>query len=307
MKLSAIIAAIMLLFASVAIYDDASAARMGGGKSFGSRPSMSQPAQRPMTRQQAPAAGAAAQANKGMLGGMGGIMGGLLAGTLLGSLLSGNGMGGGGGFMDLILLAILAFIGYKLFQRFRAAKQAQAQGGGGGMFNQSAQQNPFQQPMQRDDQGFQGTQPQGGSAWNTLSGAGAAMPSAAAPGVNIPAGFDVEEFLRGAKMAYNRLQQSWDKRDLNDIAQFVTPTVLRELQAQAQQDPSPSHTEIMMVNADLTGVEEEGANTRAQVYFDVLMRENASQPAPENVREIWHFLRIGADGNWKLDGIQQVD
>lgn len=300
MKLSAILAALMLVFASMSLPDVADAARMGGGKSFGSRPSMSQPASRPMTRQQTPATSAAQASKPGMFGGMGGVMGGLLAGTLLGSLLSGNGLGGGGGgFMDLILLAVVAFIGYKLFQRFRAAKQGQsAAGSGEGVFGQTASsQSPLQQPMQRTD-AAPGT-------WNNLAGAGAAT-AAATQDLGIPAGFDVEEFLRGAKMAYNRLQQSWDKRDLSDISQFVTPTVLRELQQQAAQDPNPSHTEVMMVNAELTGVEEEGANTRAQVYFDVLMREDPSQSAPENVREIWHFLRIGADGNWKLDGIQQV-
>lgn len=295
MKLTAVLAALMLLGAALALPVDVDAARMGGGKSFGSRPSMSQTAQRPTARQQTPAA----QATKpgGMLGGMGGIMGGLLAGTLLGSLLSGGGFGGGG-FFDLILLAIIAYVGYRLYTRYKAAKQGQTVGApssGRGLFNQTSST----QPMQRDDA------PR--TPWDNLRGMmPGATPGAADPGVDIPEDFDTEEFLRGAKMAYNRLQQSWDKRDLNDIAQFVTPTVLRELQAQAAQDPGPSHTEILKVNAQLNGVETEGANTRAQVYFEVVMREDPSQSAPETVREIWHFLRIGKDGNWKLDGIQQV-
>ena len=290
MKIIAVIAALFLVLAAISIPGSADAARMGGGKSFGSRPSMSQSAQRPaQTRQQTPAA----TKPGGMFGGMGGIMGGLLAGTLLGSLLGGNGFGGGGGFMDILLIAILAFIGYKIYQRYKASRQGQP--ASEGLFNQNSQ-NSMQQPMQRNDASA--------GAWG--SSFGGQTPSAADAGVDIPVGFDTEDFLRGAKMAYTRMQQSWDKRDLNDIAQFVTPTVLKELQRQAAEDPNPSHTEIMMVNAQLSGVEEEGANTRAQVYFDVLMRENPSQPTPENVREIWHFLRIGSDGNWKLDGIQQV-
>lgn len=296
MKITAILAAIILVFAALAIPGDADAARMGGGKSFGSRPSMTQTAPRPASPARQ---GTAAQASKpGLFGGMGGIMGGLLAGTLLGSLLSGGGFGGGG-FMDILLLAIVAFIGYKLYQRYKAAKQGQAQAGaGGGIFNQAPQDNNMQ-PIQRTDNST--------PTWNNFKPmAAGAAPAAADPGVDIPQGFNSEEFLRGAKMAYNRLQQSWDRRDLNDIAQFVTPTVLRELQQQAASDPNPSHTEILTVNAQVTAVEEEGDNTRAQVYFDVLMRESSSQPAPENVREIWHFLRIGRDGNWKLDGIQQV-
>lgn len=291
MKLSAILASLFLLFAAISIPDYSDAARMGGGRSFGSRPSMSQPAQRPMQRQTTPGAAAQAPGKTGMFGGMaGGLLGGLLAGTLLGSLFSGNGMGGGGGFMDLILIAILAFIGWKLYQRFRANRAAQS-AGGGGLFNN---------PMQR-------SAPQEADWRPASSPAAGPIPAAIDPAVDVPAGFDANEFLRGAKMAYTRMQQSWDKRDLNDISQFATPTVMRELQAQAAQDPAPSRTEIMMVNAELVGMEPEGDNLRAQVYFDVLMREDPSQPAPENVREIWHFLRIGKNGNWKLDGIQQVN
>lgn len=319
MKLKALIAAFFLLACTLALPDDADAARMGGGRSFGSRPSMSRPAQQPMQRQQTPAAQAAPGVSKpGMFGGMGGLFGGLLAGTLLGSLLSGNGMGGG--FMDLILIAILAFLAWKLFSRFRSQRHAAGydnNAAGGYAQNQPFNQNQAFGQDQGQDQGQPMQRNAAESAWDRLNNAfkGAqqqmqpAQPlqpaQAATP--DVPADFNVDEFLRGAKMAYTRMQKAWDERDLNDISQFATPTVMRELKEQAAEDPGPSHTEIMMVNAELVGVEPEGDNTRAQVYFDVLMRENPNQQSPENVREIWHFLRIGKNGNWKLDGIQQVE
>lgn len=299
MKIAAIFAALVLFLSSIAIVmpDYAEAARMGGGRSFGSRPYMSTPAQAPRSTVQ-PRAGAAATQMPGKSGMLGGLAGGLLAGTLLGSLLGGNGFAGGG-FMDLILLAVLAFIGFKLYQRFRAARQnPQAAGAGGrSVFGNS----PYEpgQPMQRQNTSFNNT-------WGGLSGQGN-MPFQDQPNVDIPAGFDVDEFLRGAKMAYNRLQKSWDKRDLADISQFATPAIIQGLQQQMAEDPNPGNTEIMLVNAQLLGVEDEGQNQRAQVYFDVLMRERPDQATPENAREIWHFLRQGPNGMWKLDGIQQVD
>lgn len=295
MKLCAILTALALFVAALALPECSEAARMGGGRSFGSRPSMTTPAQRPAMRQdtrQTP--GTAAATRPGMFGGMGGLFGGLLAGTLLGSLLSGGGFAGGG-FMDILLIGILAFIAWKLFSRMRSR---QAQPAGGPAFDQPGPMTS--QPFQRNDMG--------GTAWDKIRNlGGGATPAAASPNIDIPAGFDTQNFLAGAKAAYTRMQASWDKRDLADISNFATPTVMRELQSQAQADPGPSKTEIMLVNAELVGVEEEGANTRAQVYFDVLMREDPNAPAPENVREIWHFLRIGKDGNWKLDGIQQVN
>ncbi len=196
--------------------------------------------------------------------------------------------------MDLILLAVLVFIGWKLFTRFRN-RTAQPAGAGAGFGNPA----PDNQPMARSDMSSS-------SGWGALSGQAFQTPSAADPGVDIPADFDVEDFLKGARMAYNRMQASWDRRDLADIAQFATPAVMRELEAQAAEDPNPSRTEIMTVNAKLLGVEDEGDTRRAQVYFDVLMRENPSAPTPENVREVWHFIRTGQNGAWKLDGIQQV-
>lgn len=294
MKFGAILAAFFLAFAMLSLPDDADAARMGGGRSFGSRPQMSRPAQQPAQRQQTQANAAPAASRPGMFSGMGGLMGGLLAGTLLGSLLSGHGFSGGG-FMDILLIAILAFIAWRLFARFRAQRAASGpQAPGESVFNRQATSS-------------------GGSMWDNLRGslggspAQGAAPASADASVDVPAGFNADEFLRGAKMAYTRMQKSWDNRDLDDISQFATQAVMRELRAQAAQDPGPSQTEIIMVNADLVGVEPEGDNTRAQVYFDVLMREDPHQASPENAREIWHFLKIGKDGKWKLDGIQQVE
>lgn len=294
MKFGAILAAIFLLFSAVCITmpDYADAARMGGGRSFGSKPFMNRSTTAPRQAQRQPAATASQQAGKsGMFGGMGGIFGGLLAGTLLGSLLSGNGFGGGGGFMDIILFAILAFVAWKLFQRFRSRQGAEpATAGPRGFFGANPQMS---QPLRRSAL----------DGWDNLGGG-------VQPGqtqIAVPAGFNVDGFLKGAKMAYSRMQKSWDKRDLADIAQFATPAVMATLQEQYAEDPGPSNTELMLVNAQLLGVEEDGADERAQVLFDVLMRESPAQQSPENVREIWHFLRQGKNGMWKLDGIQQVD
>ena len=37
-----------------------------------------------------------------------------------------------------------------------------------------------------------------------------------------------------------------------------------------------------------------------------MMRESPAQQQPDDVKEIWHFVRDGNTGEWKLDGIQQV-
>ncbi|MFT4300436.1 MAG: TIM44-like domain-containing protein [Desulfovibrio sp.] len=307
MKFSAFLTIVLFLCCSImlALPDSTEAARLGGGRSFGSKPFMSTPAQKPAMRQDTPQAprqpASQAQAapqgpRPGMFGGMGGLFGGLLAGTLLGSLLSGGGFAGGG-FMDIILFGLLAFLALKLFARFRN-RQAPAAAGAG------AQGNAYEdrmQGMQRESTGNNG--------WDVLrdNAQGAAPQAAAGPNIPMPEGFDVEEFLRGAKMAYTRLQSAWDKRDMNDVAQFTSAAVQHSVSEQMEADPKPSTTELLLVNAQLLGVENEGNEQYAQVFFDVLMRESPDQQAPSTVREVWHFMRPVQGGSWKLDGIQQVE
>lgn len=297
--------AIFLAFACISTTPDISdAARFGGGRSFGSQPAMRQsapaPVQRPQTMQQQRQMqqNAAVPQSRGFLGGMGGVLGGLLAGTLIGSLLSGTGFSGGG-FLDIIILAAIAFIAFKLFSRRRApAPSPAATAAPGGM---AAPQAPYQ-PMERED-----VRQNAADAWGGLR----SQPMASAAAVNgptLPAGFDAEEFLRGAKMAYTRLQKAWDARDLDDIAQFASPAVMEAVREQLQAEPTPTTTELLLVNAQLLEVTQEpGGVERAQVYFDVLMHEDPKQETPSSVREIWHFMREGSQGMWRLDGIQQVD
>ena len=142
--------------------------------------------------------------------------------------------------------------------------------------------------------------------WSQLRGQPQSTNIDAPSSASIPVGFDTEEFLRGAKMAYTRLQTSWDKRDLNDIAQFTSPAVLQEVRAQAEADPDPSTTEVLLINAQLLSVAKEGGAERATVHFDVMLREDPKVQATSQVREVWHFMR-SEDASWKLDGIQQVE
>ena len=303
--------------------ESADAARLGGGRSFGGKPSMSKPFTNPVpssptmrqqTTSQAAQPGAAAAGSRGLFGGMGGMLGGLLAGGLLGSLLFGGGFNGGG-FLDILLIAGLLYLGFKFFARRKAASAAAGYGAGGAA------------PAGPQGTAYQATPPgQGGFDWATLGGgAGQAAGNAqtgqagqsaqsgqfnqaeATFGPRVPAGFDQDEFLQGAKAAYTRLNAAWDKRDLDDIANFATPAMMDELRSHLAEDPKPSQTEIMLVNASIVAVEAVGDEQMASVYFNVLLREDPNQSAPTEIREVWHFVRPGTgDGMWRLDGIQQV-
>ncbi|MCL2123569.1 MAG: Tim44-like domain-containing protein, partial [Desulfovibrionaceae bacterium] len=183
-------------------------------------------------------------------------------------------------------IGLLLYFAFKLFSRFR--RPAEADG-------------PRQYQSYRPEHAQRS-----GMDWGRLSGQPQSTNIDAPSGSSIPAGFDTGEFLRGAKMAYTRLQASWDKRDLDDIAQFAGPAVMKEVRAQAEADPNPSTTEVLLINAQLLSVAKEGGTERATVFFDVLLREDPKAQSTTQTREVWHFMR-DENASWKLDGIQQVE
>ena len=257
------------------------ARRMGGGKSFGSRPQYNQSTPSPSMPSQgmspSPQSGAFNQSGRrpGLFGGLGGMLGGMLMGGLIGSLLFGGGFTGPG-LLDLLLVGGGLFL---LFRVLKARKMA-------------SQTVP---PAFERTGGYTGYD-------NAASGY---TPSLA----DRPADFDEREFLEGARTAYIRLQSSWDKRDLADIRQFTSPEVWEELRLEAEKDPTPGKTEIVYVNASVTKVEKLEGDMVVSVLFDALLRESPQQAQPESVKEIWHFSRKASDPNsfWRLEGLQQVE
>lgn len=301
-----------LLFLAVTV-DVADAARVGGGRSFGGKSFMNRSTTAPSsvtkpqaTQQQAGAMGAQATQRQGLFGGMGGMLGGLLAGSLLGSLLFGGGFGGGG-FMDILIIGGLLYLLFKFLARRRAASAAAAGSAGvGGNATMSAPGGPYAY-QSGPSPGTASGGNIGGMGWDALSSGSQPAASAVDNGPSVPEGFDQQEFLEGAKAAYVRLNASWDKRDIDDIGRFATPAFMTEIRAQAADDPTPSRTEIMLVNASLAEVRQEGDEQLASVFFSVLLREESGQSAPVDVREMWHFVRnVDGSGQWRIDGIQQV-
>lgn len=300
------------VFSSFAMPDDADARRFGGGRSIGRtttvRPSapagvttnqqhFSQQQQRSQLNNAAAAgAGAATMNRSGMFGG---LFGGLLAGTLLGSLLSGHGFaGGGGGLLDLIIIGLLIYFGMKFF-RNRQRNNSNSQN--------YSQSSPYENNYNNQNSSYKTTEQnqardRASAAWDSLRSERHEQTTA----YQSTGTFDTEEFLAGAKQLYVRMQESWDLRDIDDIKQFTSPIMHKDIEEQFKEDPNPSKTEIILINASVLEVKQEGDYEQAAVLFDVLMKE-AENENNEQVKEIWNFSRNKAkNGTWILDGIQTI-
>lgn len=293
MKYLGILVAFVALFL-FATEEFAEAKRFGSAKSFGGSSIFSSTAPKaPITsgsssagfNQSATGAGASAGATT-MAGRSGmGLMGGLLAGTFLGSMLMGGPLGGG--LLDIILLGLLVYFGLRIFRSFT---------GQGQQNNGQRQQNAQQYRQNTSAQ-------QSADMWSNLQSSPQANAQEARPQSH---GIDTREFTEGAKSAFVRMQESWDARNLQDIALFTTQSVFNEIKKQAMEDPEPSKTEILSLAAQINKIEKDNKADRISVYFTALIREDQENAMPENVTELWHFLREDQNANWKIDGIQQV-
>ncbi|MBZ0126712.1 MAG: 39S ribosomal protein L45, partial [Rhodocyclaceae bacterium] len=134
--------------------------------------------------------------------------------------------------------------------------------------------------------------------------AGAAHPSAAG---RVPAGFDVDGFLRQAKLNFVRLQAAHDTGNIEDIRNFTTPEVFAEIRLQMnERGDAPQQTDVVTLNAELLEVVEEGAQYVASVRFSGAIRETEGA-APEAFDETWHLTKpVDGSRGWAVAGIQQL-
>ncbi|WP_250532967.1 TIM44-like domain-containing protein [Caballeronia sp. AZ10_KS36] len=292
--------------------DDAEARRMGSGRSMGRQsatatqqhqatpPSQSmQPSQsaQPQRAQPAPAAPPAAQpARNRWLG----PIAGLAAGLGIAALLSHFGLGGAfaGAMANMIMIALIVLAAVMLFRFFMRKRQGASTpayaGAGASPYGASARSGLNQEPPRM-------SQPAGFGADYIDSPATQAAP------VNVPAGFDTEAFLRNAKVYFVRLQDAWDRGNVNDIREFTTPEMFAEVKLDIDaRGGAPNRTDVVQLNADVLGVEDRASEYLASVRFHGLIRESEGAAAEPFV-EIWNLSKqkSGNEG-WLLAGIQQV-
>src|SRR5574343_885034 len=293
MKQLALMAAALVLGFTLSI-GDAEAKRLGGGGSSGMQrqsvaPSRSYDAA-PQAPRQATApqpAGTAgapqAQPKRSWMG----PLAGLAAGLGLAALASHFGFGEGlANFMMMALLAMLVIGIVGHFMRKKASPQA-----GGMQYAGAGHGNPAPR-----EPGF------------VPAGGGATAPVAAASNAgSIPTGFDVEGFVRNAKVNFIRLQAANDAGNLDDIREFTSPEMFAEIKLGIDERKGARQTtDVAQLNAEVIDVSEEATRYIVSVRFNGLIGEDGG--APEAFDEVWHMTKP-TDGShgWVIAGIQQVN
>ncbi len=283
-------AAALLCVAFVAA-DAEAAKRLGGARSLGtqrnitSAPPAATPAKPAQAQQmQQSAAPAAAQpAASGMSRWMP-MLGGLALGGALGWLMGANGMGGM--MVGLLLAGLLVFAAIFVIRMLtqKRGETPQRVQYAGGMGSETVAAPPPSQAV-----GFEAP----------------AAPSGVA--ANVPAGFDVAGFLRGAKLNYMKLQIANDQGNLEELREFTSDALFEELKKDLlARGNEKQQTDVLALNADLLEVVTEGDKHWASVRFSGTVRESPGD-APTGFEEVWNLAKPvnGAQG-WQLAGIQQM-
>ena len=327
--------ALLMAFALI-LPPDADARRMGGGKSFGQQsgnvskrnaaPDNAQgtPAQNaanPSAARPAAAAAPAAAPKKPW----GAMLGGLAAGLGLAWLASSLGLGEG--FAQFLMFALLALAAFALFKMFMRSRSSAARPAGGAPFafqgagagapapDMAATPHNYSpdkvgndasaRPWERAGTAYDAAQP--------TAGGGSMIGSALAGSQNwgVPEGFDANGFIEAAKRNFHTLQAAWDRSDVTTLRSMMTDGMLEEIRSQLAEREShtgaePNHTEVMMLEAQLLGIEDLGEAYMASVEFSGMIREEPSSgPAP--FREVWNMTKAkaGASG-WLVAGVQAL-
>jgi predicted lipid-binding transport protein (Tim44 family) len=286
MKRLAIALFAVVMGAGLMVQDAEAAKRLGSGKSTGvSRDSTVMKRDAIPAK---PAAAPAAAAQSGMSRWMGPLAG-LAAGIGLAALFSHLGMGEGMANMMLLLLLGLAVVfAVRWFLRKRQPASAQPAMQYAGM--------PGGMEPPRANEPFIPA---------SSAGTGAAATATAAT-ANVPADFDVDGFLRQAKLNFIRLQAANDRGDMEDIRQFCSPEMSAEIQMQFQErNQLAQETDVVQLNAELLDVSTEADRAMASVRFSGLIREEANA-SPETFSEVWHLSKpLDGSRGWSIAGIQQ--
>ncbi|HEY6241584.1 MAG TPA: Tim44-like domain-containing protein [Burkholderiales bacterium] len=274
-----IIVSMLGLVFGAGLMADVQAARLGGGRSLGAQRQITAPPRQatPPTQQQQ--AAPAQQPSSRWLGPLAGLAAGLGLGWLLAQ-------GGFGAAASALLMALLAGAVIFAVMRLLSTRRAQvSQAGYAGFGDETVAAPP---PSQ-------------------LPGDAGARPDYRSQFVStIPAGFNVEGFLREARRNFLRLQEANDRGDLDILREVTTEDMFDALKGEAVGRSDGQQTDVVKLNATLLELVTEGELHWASVRFSGSIREDAKAVA-EPFEEIWHLQKPekGSSG-WLLAGIQQL-
>lgn len=296
------------------------AKRLGGGSSVGKQSSN-------VTQRQAPATPPAAVPAVAPKKPWGAMLGGLAAGLGLAWLASSLGLGGAFGqiimfaLLALVVMVVIGFVMRKLKKgpadapgATRSQSPFAFQGAGGPTAATTPQNyspanvgnDASARPWERTATAFDSTAAVPAATGGSMIGSG--LTGSQTWGV--PADFDAEGFLKACKANFITLQDAWDRSDIQNLRSMMTDDMLEQIKSQLADREThtggvSNKTEVVMLNAQLLGIEEMSDAYMASVEFSGMIKEDASAGA-NPFREVWNMTKSRNGGGWLVAGVQAL-
>lgn len=226
--------------------------------------------------------------------------------------LENDNRGSGGSGLQIFPLILIIPLGWFFLRRILRHHGRDDQDGQNSRNGQQDNSGQDSQMHGEDPENLQEAYRRARAQWEWMTGGDAAAPGGAksagtaASSVSAPGaasgGFDINDFLRGAKLVYAQLTEAFDNLDADAAAPFADEAVLEGLRTRAASGARPGNTEIVLVEAELL----EHTNTQdaeeAVVLYDALVRRGPDAAEPEQLRQVWRFARDPRDpaSMWRL-------
>ena len=304
------IAVVLSLAVPLVVAVSSADARIGGGRSWGSRgartfsmpprtstaPGTAQPFNRTITQPGSPGLGTAAPAGGGFFnrpgrGMLGGLAAGFLGAGLFGMLFGGGMFGGLGGLSSIFGLLLQIGLIYIVVRMAMSWWQRR---------NQPAS-------------AYAGAAAAPGAQSSFRSGMGFGQGSGSAPLEIQPADYQAFEHLLG------EIQAAWSDEDVARLHTLATPEMVSYFTGDLEENKAKGAinkvSDVKLLQGDLAEAWREGDTDYASVAMRFSLVDKtidrssgrlvAGSEAPSEATEVWTFVRRRG-GNWELSAIQQT-
>src|SRR3546814_1817455 len=104
----------------------------------------------------------------------------------------------------------------------------------------------------------------------------------------IPGDFDTSTFLATAKTQFREIQAVWDSGDLDKLRDYMTDDLIAEVKPEIVAREDKNATEVVLLNAELLGIEAVSGGHLASVRYSGMLRERSE----EHTSELQSLMRI---------------
>jgi predicted lipid-binding transport protein (Tim44 family) len=219
----------------------------------------------------------------------------------------GGGLFGGIGFIEILLIAGLLYLGYRYLRRRQQPVPASSYG---------------YTPPQESDAGYgQLGSASAPSATMDMSNAALDLERGLGHIRQMDAGFDPRRFSDTASDLFFRVQGAWMGRDMTQVRDLLTPEIYEAMQKDCERMRAERHIDrmenIAVRSVEVTEAWQESGRDYVTVHFLASMLDytidertneviKGSRSEPVKFEEYWTFVRPVGPNPWRLSAIQQA-